>query len=230
MKISPTLIVILAVAIFIAAITPFDVTFSAATLGSTWLRVFLIAALALCGAYFADRIGLRLSAAGIKTQILVGASGALIVALYVAMIDTVLFRHALPADYVQLFHTNSLQNRFLYFMFRAFNENVIYRLFLFSTLAWLLTRAAKVVKVASLPPYLLWAAMIAVQSINIAINVTAFAPDPLAFSTLSYDLLRYVVPGVGWVWLFYRYDFVTTEIAAVGSHLFLQPILGAALG
>lgn len=46
---------------------------------------------------------------------------------------------------------------------------------------------------------------------------------------LVYDLLRYVVPGVLWAWLFWRFGFVTAEVASVGCHIFLQPGFGILL-
>ena len=65
--------------------------------------------------------------------------------------------------------------------------------------------------------------MIVAQSINISINVVYALGDPISFSVLAYDALRYVAPGVLWAWLFWRFGFVVAEVASVGSHVFLQP-------
>ena len=85
--------------------------------------------LALIGAFCADRVGLRLEGHGTRSPVLVGLAAAIAAAAYVAAIDGLLFRNTLPAAYVDLFETESLGDRLIYFMLRAFNENVIYRLF-----------------------------------------------------------------------------------------------------
>jgi hypothetical protein len=71
--------------------------------------------------------------------------------------------------------------------------------------------------------------MIATQTLNIGMNVAALSPDPLSFATLFYDALRYVAPGVLWAWLYWRFGFLTAEVASVGCHIFLQPALGVLL-
>jgi hypothetical protein len=228
MRFSPALVAILLIGATIAAITPFDVAFDAATFGSPAGRVGLIAILALIGAGCADRVGLRLEAHGARRPVLIGIAAAVAVAAYIVVLDGVLFRAALPANYVQFFETMGLRDRLVYFMLRAFNENVIYRLFVFSALFYLIS-LVRGVKANDLSPVLIWCAMVATQMLNIGINVTALSPDPLSFATLFYDALRYVAPGVLWAWLYLRFGFVTAEVASVGCHIFLQPALGVLL-
>ena len=78
-------------------------------------------------------------------------------------------------------------------------------------------------------PIAILAVMVATQALNIGMNVTAFLPGPISPLVLTYEALRYVVPGVIWAWLFWRFGFLTAEIASVGCHLFLQPALGILL-
>jgi hypothetical protein len=228
MRFCPALVAILLIGMTIAAIGPFDVAFAAATFGSLLARAGLLAVLALIGAFCADRVGLRLEGHGTRWPVLVGIAAAIAAAVYVAAIDGVIFRAPLPASYVDLFETESLRDRLIYFMLRAFNENVIYRLFVFSTLFYLISRL-KGVKGNDLSPALIWCAMVAAQTLNIGMNVAALSPDPLSLATPFYDALRYVAPGVFWGWLYWRFGFLTAEVASVGCHIFLQPALGVLL-
>jgi len=143
----------------------------------------------------------------------------------VALIDGFLFRVSLTPEYVQLFATVDLPTRLAYFMLRAFNENVFYRLFLFSALAWLF---GTVWRDASQRPAVaaIWGAMIVAQITNIAINVVLPSVETVTPTVLLYDAIRYVAPGVVWAYHFARFGFATAEIASVSCHLFLQPALG----
>jgi hypothetical protein len=228
MRFSPALVAILLIGMTIAAIAPFDVAFDAATFGSPVGRIGLIAALALIGAFCADRVGLRLEAQGAGRPVLIGIAAAVAVAVYVVAIDGSLFRATLPASYVQFFEATGLRDRLAYFMLRAFNENVIYRLFVFSTLFYLIARV-KGVPAKELSQAPVWSAIVATQILNIGMNVAALSPDPLTFATALYDAVRYVAPGVLWGWLYWRFGFLTAEIASVGCHIFLQPALGVLL-
>jgi hypothetical protein len=153
-----------------------------------------------------------------------------------AMTDQLLvFRATLPTSYVYFLETTGLRDRLIYFMLRAFNENVIYRLFVFSSLFYLISRIkgahandthANDTYASELPPALIWCAIVATQTLNIGVNVVALSPDPLSFAALFYDALRYVAPGVLWGWLYWRFGFLTAEVASVGCHIFLQPALG----
>jgi hypothetical protein len=225
MTLSRSLFATLLISMAIAAIAPFDVGFTAATLGSPVLRVALIAALALIGAFSADRVGFQLAGHDGRRSILIGSAAAIIVALYVTALDGFIFRSSLPGSYVEYFEHTSLQNRLAYFMLRAFNENVIYRLFVFSTATYAVSRA-RGVKASELHPAIVWSLMVATQLLNIGLNVTLQSPEPLAPEPLIYDALRYIAPGVLWAWLFRRFGFMTAEIASVGCHAFLQPALG----
>lgn len=226
MRFNPALSAIMLISMSIAVVAPFDIAFTAATFGSSVLRAVLIAVLAMTGAFCARRAGLRLEGHGAQSPLLIGMLMAVIVAAYVVAIDCFLFRHLLSADYVQ-FLQSPLPSRLIYFMLRAFNENVIYRLFVFSSLAYLVFRARGSEGVTAAA--LIFVAMVVTQLINIGMNVVATSSQPLSLLTLAYDGLRYVVPGVLWAWLFWRFGFATAEVASVGCHIFLQPALGILL-
>jgi hypothetical protein len=225
MRFSPALSTIILISMAIAVVAPFDIAFTAATFGSSILRAVLIAILAMIGAFCARRTGLRLEGHGARRPIVIGVVMAVVVAAYVVAIDCYLFRFLLRDDYVQFLRL-PLPGRLMYFMLRAFNENVIYRLFVFSSLFYLLFLARRS---KDPTPALIFAAMVAAQLINIGMNVVALSSGPLSLLTLTYDSFRYVVPGVLWAWLFWRFGFVTAEVASVGCHIFLQPALGILL-
>ena len=226
MRLSPALVAILLISMAIAAVAPFDLPFTAATFGSPALRVVMIAALTLIGTFCASHIGFQLIGHNARWPSLIGAVAAVSVAVYVVAIDCFVFRSVLPASYVHVLQTMPLRDRLLYYMLRAFNENVIYRLFVFSTALYLCS-LLKRVSAANLGPALVWGAMIATQILNIGLNVSVSSPDPSPPILLLYDALRYVVPGVVWAWLYWRFGFMTAEVASVGCHIFLQPALGA---
>jgi hypothetical protein len=209
----------------IVALAPFDIAFAFATAGSATARVAALTALGLVGLVCAGRVGLGVSSVGLRrtlcTPLAVGAA----TALGIVVIDCFVFRRVLPADYVELFRNTRLGPRLLYFMLRAFTENVIYRLFLMSLLVSLL---GSVWRRSDGEPAngAYWTAMTLAQIANITINVVALMPAPITPVELAYDGVRYVVPGVIWGYLYWRHGFVTAEIASVGAHPFLQPALG----
>lgn len=223
---SPALLATLAIAAVIAALMPFDILVDAVTFGSPSLRVALTVALVLTGAACARRLGLRLEGHGVRRPALFGLLVALLVAIYVVILDAFLFRGVLAQDYVAFLH-QPLDVRLGYFMLRAFNENVVYRLFAFTALTVLVSLAAGR---RTLPFASVFAVMVFAQIINIGVNLVLPADEPWSAVILVYDILRYIVPGVIWACLFRRCGFVVAEVASVGCHLFLQPALGHLVG
>ena len=220
-----SLLVIVAVASVIAVIAPFDVAFARLTLGSPVLRVLLIAVMAVTGAACADTVGYRLQGHGSRHYGAIGVAAAVGVAIGVIGLDAWLCRSLLSHSYVEAIRA-PLAWRLSYFMLRAFNENVIYRLFVFSTLSFGLLR----MNGARTPNLLLvLIAAVATQVLNIGMNVVALSDMPISLALIGYDIVRYIAPGVLWALLFWRFGFVVAEIASVGCHLFLQPVLGLLL-
>lgn len=198
----------------IAAITPFDLAFDAVTLGNSFLRAIMLVTLGVAGWLAASKVGLRVESHGAR-PILIGLAAALLVALYVAAVDGFIFRETLPPQYVQFLQLPLLK-RSLYFMLRAFNENILYRLFVFSFFVLALKRLRLISPATTI------AAMFLSQSVNIWINVAAI--EQLSTTVLIYDVIRYVLPGMVWSWLYLRFGLMTAEIGAVGCHGFLQPM------
>jgi hypothetical protein len=206
----------------IAAIAPFDRAFATLTHGSALARVCLLVTLGLIGIYCSNLNGFALHKRGAQ-PVIVGALCALGVAVYVALIDAWLFRAVVPRSYIEFFHTHDLPHRMLYYMLRAFNENVLYRLFAFSTLGYVLAQMSKRRAISFV------ISMVVVQVVNVGINIVPTASDPVTPLFLIYFAFRGVVPGVVWGALFWRFGFVAAEIGSVGCHVFLQPMLGALL-
>ena len=219
--INPSLIVISFFAILIAWVGPFDIPVNIATFGQPALRVALILAMISVGAFCAHKTGLHIEGVGAARPLVVGAAAAFLTAVYIALIDGFLFRSIAPQYYVQFIHGIGLSQRLTYYFMRAYQESVIYRLFLFSALIYGLTiwRGGR-----SLPAWQLVSAMIGVQALNVLLNTVA--PEPISLQILAYDGARYLVPGSVWGWLYWRFGFATLEVAHAGSHVFLQPALG----
>ena len=214
-------LVTLAIGSVIAAIGPFDVAFGLSTGGSAVLRAVALPAMGLAGLFFASRVGLTVPTFGLRHPVRTPLAVAFAVAFAVAAIDGFVFRPLLLPDYVEYFRNSDDAERLLYFMLRAFNEQIIYRLFLMSFLVWglgLIWRGD-----GGRPANgAYWAAMTMAQVANIAINM----PLPATPTMLCYDIARYICPGIVWGYLYWRHGFMTAEIAHVGTHPFLQPALG----
>lgn len=210
--------VIVVVAALIGWIAPFDRFYMALTSGSPVLRALVIAGVATVGGLVARRAGLRLEGHGAGAPLRTGLIWAAGVAAWVLLLDCFVFRDRLAPAYEAFLH-QPLFVRLPYFMLRAFNENVLYRLFAFGSLVWLVQRW----RGTRLPVPALLALAATVQAVNIGANVAFAAGAPPLAGALGYDVLRYVAPGVAWAWLFVRHGFATAEVASVGCHLFLQP-------
>ncbi len=221
----PDLLLTLAIGIPIAAFYPFDIIFNAATGGSAAVRAALFVVLALSGTVIGNRMGLTMHPHGARHPALVGVVAAFLVAVAIALLDGLIWRLYLPPSYVHFFQTEGLASRLATFMFRAFNENVLYRLFLFSCLAFVLGRIWSDAD-GNPSSGAIWLAMILAQTINIVANVVAVAPDGIGPAQLFYDAIRYVLPGIIWAQIYRYFGFSTLEIASVGCHVFLQPALG----
>lgn len=208
---SPTLLLILAISLPIAAAAPFDIAFGTLTANLWYARAALMAVLVVSGSYLGRYAGLELRASG-WWQGLVAAVG---VAAYVAVLDGYAFRFHLAPSYVAFLQL-PLKMRLAYYLMRAFNENVIYRLFMFSLFLALLRRFGFVSTLATA------SAMTLPQIINIGLNVTQF--EHISFIELLYEACRYVAPGILWAWIYRRFGFIAAEEASVGCHVFLQPL------
>jgi hypothetical protein len=223
MRFNPKLVAVLIISETAAVIAPLnDAVFFSVTFGSSILQAFVLGLLVFAGYFFAQQTGLQLAGHGPHSPILIGMSAAALVAVYVVALDCYLFRLLLPQDYVN-FLRSPLIDRLAYFMLRAFNENVVYRLFLFSGLVYLISIARGL---QGLTTAWVVTAMIIAQGINVYFNIAAIAPGPFSAEMLAYDGLRYLVPGVVWAWIYWRVDFFAAEIASVGCHVFLQPVIG----
>jgi len=211
-----SILLIALAAMGIAVLLPFDQGLRLISGGHLPIHVLLIGTMALSGGWFAQKGGLS-SAAHLRPGLL----WALGMAAYVLLLDLVVARPLMLTGALAYVHM-PLPGRLTVFMARAFNESVIYRLFLFGGLiAVLQSRLSR-----PLPPMVVLAAALVAQLANIGINLGLGETGAIDPALLLYWLLRYVLPGVVWGWLYWRHGFVTTEIASTGVHLFLQPVIG----
>jgi hypothetical protein len=220
---------LLLVGAVIASMAGFDIVFNAITGDMPWIRVALFLALTTLGIFFAQRTGLRLAPHDLGHPIAVAFGIGLLVTIYIATIDVVVFRHLLPPPYVAYFSELTLSERMIYFMLRAFNETILYQLFFMSAVVWgigLVWQDSQ-----GLPPKTAyWIAIILAQTIPMLLNAAGFYPPHITPIFLLYVAVRFILVGILWGFLYWRYGFVMAETAHVSTHIFLQPILGYSLG
>jgi hypothetical protein len=211
----------------IAAIAGFDVIFVAVTRDSAWLRSTLFFALATIGLWCSRRAGLSLLPHGLAHPVAASFGIGFTVAIAIVLIDGVLFRAILPPEYVASFH-HGLGERMAYYMLRAFNENILYRLFLMSSIVWALGLVWRNAQ-GKIPPGAIWFAIISAQAVPMFLNGLPLFSEAITPATILFIVVRFILAGVLWGYLYWRYGFLTTEIAHVSTHIFLQPIMGFAL-
>src|SRR6476620_5943746 len=171
---------ILAVGAAIAAVAPFDRAFEALTIGSPIARVTALVAVVLAGFVFAAKVGARVESHDLRHPLITPLAIDAAVAVGITTLDAWVFRPILAPGYVAFVSETDLPHRLAYFMLRAFNESILYRLFLSSVLVWAIGRFWR--RPDGLPANgAFWLGMGAAQVINIAINVTfldGFATTP----------------------------------------------------
>jgi hypothetical protein len=198
----------LALGAVIAAIAPWGIALNAAPVHSSALRVCLLLAMGVTGLFFARRTGLYIVPVGLRNPvrraIFIGAT----LAAYLLLIDDLVFKSAPIAV--------DLPGRLVYFVSRSISEGIVYQLFLGSMLVWLIGLIWR--EEDRIAPGAYWAGLLLAHGLNLCVNA---AP-----TDLTYGLLRFVVPGVLWVYLYRRHGLTTTLVAHASTHVFLQPLLG----
>ncbi|HEX3653352.1 MAG TPA: hypothetical protein VHU18_11065 [Rhizomicrobium sp.] len=223
--IDPVLLVILPLAMAVAIVGPFDRNIQIITSGDPLLRVASIAVVVVAGAVFAQQSGLSLLGNSARWP-WIGMGCAIGVAMYVCLIDAFLFRSDLPLSYLHEIQGQGLKERLSYYFLRAFQENIIYRLFLYSALAWLFCRLRRT-SATELTIVQAISIALVVQLVNVLSNTVSL--EPASAIVPVYYAVRFVVPGTLWGFLYWRFGFATTELGHVACHAFLQPALGALL-
>lgn len=200
----------------LAYVIPFDVLFARATMNHPAERAIAMLFFWIAGLWLRRANGLSLPIVDLPRPVLTIALIAAGVAIWCIVLDAVVFRAILPPGYHAL-EQEPLSIRLMYFCSRAFNENVLYRLFLGSLFAWVLRAAFRRPELAFT---LSMTGMLGAQLLNVGANMAGIG---FSLETTVWLLLRFVAPGVLWAWLYVRHGFVANEAAAVGVHCFLQP-------
>ena len=218
--ITPKVLGGLVVAGVIAWMAPFDLAFSAMTFGIPAVRAGSMVILALAGLVIGRQIGLGVEPRDLKRSVFTPIAVALAMAIWCAIADRLLQSGASP-DYLRYMASTPLWSRLLYFIVRAFNENILYRLFLGSALIWVIGR---IWKADDGRPSVgaFHTGFFLSQSINIWINL--ISGTPITPASLLYDVVRFILPGLAYGWLYWRHGFQSNEIACTTVHLFFQPL------
>jgi hypothetical protein len=224
-EVHPVLWLGLLLAAVIAAFAPLDRAFDFATLGNPALRAIAIVALAVVGLMVGRRAGLGIEPVGLKHPILTPIAVAAGMAVFCAAADWGL-AGGVSHHYATTIDTIPVWTRIAGFGLRAYNENILYRLFLGSVLVWLIGRVWRRSDGAIAAGAYVTGFVLS-QVINIWINVTSHGP--LTGIALIHDAVRYITPGLVWSWLYWRHGFQSNEIACTSVHVFLQPILSLGL-
>lgn len=211
----------IALSCLLAAVLPYDALFARVTLGQPVLRAGAMLGCWLGGLWLMRANGFTLGITGLRRPRRTVFLWAAAAALWCLFLDAVLFRDALPPLYAGS-EAAPLAWRLLYYTSRAFNENVLYRLFLGSLFAWGL-RAVVRRPAWSLPLAMLGMGL--AHLLNVLVNVGDWAVSP---AVVAWMLLRFIPPGLAWAWLYVRHGFAANEGAAVGVHLILQPLVSIA--
>jgi Type II CAAX prenyl endopeptidase Rce1-like len=214
------------VAAALAATVPLDRMFALLP-GPAPVRGASMLALALSGLFLAGKAGLRTAPYGLKRPVVAAVAIALALAVGLVVVDTTAPRSILLPDYLDALRATPQLVRLQYYGVRAFGEDVAYRLFLMSFLAFagasLLRRDR-----GSIPARLYWAAIVASSIIDVGLNCWPYVS--LTPAIWSYTLVRLVLPGVLWGYLYWRHGFVTATAAHLATHMFYQPLMTLALG
>lgn len=213
---------IVGVAAALAAAVPLDRGFALLPAGSAPARGAWMLALALSGLFFAGKAGLRVTPHDLKRPLVAVVGIALALGIAIAALDAAAPRSILLPGFIDGLRETPTLVRLEYYAVRAFGEDVVYRLFLMSLLA-----CAGVSLLRQRPASVYWLAIIAAQLANVAL--TCWAYTPLTPAMALYTVIRLVLPGILWGYLYWRHGFLTATLAHVTTHLFYQPLMTLAL-
>ena len=132
------------------------------------------------------------------------------VTAFIALLDALLFRHSLPADYVA-HYTSPLVPRLYAACLAAVSDEIVYRLGLMTALVMLLSWWRGRLTAA-------WFvfAILAAQFVNVA-GIVLAAP--------LYGTLRFWLVGCVWGWLYWRHGWLAALAGHGLAHLALDPVL-----
>jgi hypothetical protein len=154
--------------------------------------------------------GLRLRPGDRRAAALAVIAAILGVTGWIVLLDTMLFRAVLPADYVA-HYTAPLWPRMGLASLGSLAEELVFRLGLMTALVWLVARWRGTVS----PAWFLFA-IAAAQLANVS--------DTLQVAPL-YGVFRFWLVGCVWGWLYWRHGFASALAGHGLCHFALDPVL-----
>lgn len=150
---------------------------------------------------------------------------AICMAIYIAIIDTIIFRNVLPKIFVDSAIGTPITLRYVIYFTRAFYESSMYRLFIGGVVTFII---CYIFRQQNNTKIVIMAATIA-QLINVIFNVVISLDVDINLIMMLWILLRFLLPGIFWSYLYYKKGFLVSEYSAATTHLFYQPVLSKAL-
>ena len=192
--------------------------------GGNWVaRLALVAIAAATGIVLAPRLKTGIAVHDLRHPAIVALLVPACVAVFLTFVDAVLFRAILPHTYVASIEDTSTLQRIAYYLMRGFNEEILYRLFLGTVFACVLGKIWR-------GGISIMAAMVLAQTVNAVVGFWWVSDEPLTPFVIAYGVLRIVVPGTIWGYLYWRHGLLTSLTAHLTSHVFLQPMLTWSIG
>lgn len=158
--------------------------------------------------------GLRLRPPDLRAALRACAIAVAGVTLAVLLLDAVLFRRSLSADYVA-YYTSPMWPRTLAMCLKAVEEEVVYRLVLMTALVALTTLVRR-----RTSPATFWTAIILAE-------LALVWPELLAAPIWA--TLRFWAIGCVWGWVYWKHGWFAALGAHSAIHLILDPLLMTAL-
>jgi hypothetical protein len=180
------------------------------------LRLAILGGAALIGLMLAERVGLGLAPHGSRHPILLALALGIAVGAAYALADGMLFRTLLPAVQIEAIKTVPAWQRMAGFMSLALVDDMVYRLFLVSLLAWIGTLVLR------RPAPAIGFGIIASALIYVALHLggsAAASPTPLL--VLHEIGLHFTVAAL-WGYVFWRFGLLTAMLAHLTAHVPLQ--------
>ena len=202
----------------IAAIAPWGLPLGGVMAHTPVLRAISLLCMIIIGIGCARRCGLFIVPQNNSRTLLSAVIAGAVMAIYLLLIDGLLFRSSLPKNYHEFITSSPLFLRLFYFTLRSIAEVIVFQLAIGSKLVWLLGRVWQGPD-GRVTAGICFVGLMLAHLLNVCINV------PMENSAFVYDVLRFFSPGLIWAFLYRRFGLVAVLVAHSSTHVFFQPLI-----